>query len=107
MIWYFWIIIGVVLAIATIYLAIILQYRKGESFTLPIPLLAGLVLIHFGFGVELIRYVLLVLDSAIIIFALSLRLNENKKRKSVIKMTKKGDKSILFGTRPKKDQKRG
>lgn len=63
-------------------MAIILQYREDESFSLPLPLLAGLFVIHFGFSIEMIRYALLGLDSAIIIFALVLRLFENKKRKS-------------------------
>jgi len=82
MIWFLWIVLGVFVAVATIYLAIMTQYRKGESFSLPIPLLTGLVVIHFGFGVEQIRYALLGLDSAILIFAIILRLFESRKRKS-------------------------
>lgn len=80
--WFLWIAVGIVVAIATIYVATMLQFRKGESFSLPIPLLAGLLVLHFGFGVELVRYALFCLDGLIILGALVFRLIENRKRKA-------------------------
>lgn len=75
-----WMVIGVVVALVTIYSAILVHYRKGESFSLPFPLLIGLIILHFGFIFEPIRLGLIGFDVLIIIVAIVRRIIETKTR---------------------------
>ena len=74
--------LGLVVALGAAYIAILIQYRKGERFSLPFPWLILLFAIHLFFSSQVGRIVALSLDACVLFGAVVIRVIENKRRKN-------------------------
>lgn len=74
-----WTLIGVVAAVATIYLYIFISpaYKRGEKFSLPILPFLGLVLLHLFVAFTVARYVAFGIDAVMLLWAIIARITHH------------------------------